>query len=82
MCVVSAMVDYGRTYIPLTTWTQDTYSEFQEILLRLEELDRKLEQPDCHDPKKAEWMKEVEERLNRLENKPSRLTRMGARQRR
>jgi hypothetical protein len=33
----------------------------------LDALDKKLGQPECHDPSKAEWMRSIEERLARLE---------------
>lgn len=70
MCMVSAVYDYGRT-IPIKQWTPDTWDRFQEILDRIKDLDDKLDQPDCHDPAKAEWMRSVEERLRRLEHAES-----------
>lgn len=66
MCAVSAVHDYFRLR-PDTPWTQDTFSEYQEIIRRLGDLDRKLDQPDCDDPAKSEWMKDVELRLRELE---------------
>lgn len=69
MCAVSATMDYMRQYVPIQDWTRPQYNEFQEILKRLADLDAKLGQPDCHDPAKAEWMREVEERLDRLEGR-------------
>lgn len=68
MCAVSAMYDYGRTMIPLQDWTRPAFNEFQEILKRIEALDKKLGQPDCEDPTKAAWMQQVEERLAALES--------------
>jgi tetrahydromethanopterin S-methyltransferase subunit G len=67
MCLVSVMSDYGRNNIAPTQWTQPVFNEYQEILKRLAELDAKLNQPDCVDPAKAAWMREVEERLQKLE---------------
>ena len=67
MCVVSVTHDYMRTHIPLQQWTRPMFSEYQEIIRRLTELDKKLNQPDCEDPAKAAWMQEVEERLEALE---------------
>ena len=72
MCTVSAMLDHGRTRIPLRDWTRPAWTEFQEIIRRLEVLDQKLNQPDCVDPKKAEWMQLVEERLQKLEAQEAR----------
>ncbi len=67
MCTVSALFDYGRQRIPANEWTPDSFSMFKDIIRRLEQLDQKLNQPDCHDPTKAEWMKAIEERLRKLE---------------
>jgi len=68
MCSVSAMMDYGRMRVSPIEWTRDSFTDFQEILKRLDALDKKLSQPECHDPSKAIWMREVEERLSKLEN--------------
>lgn len=67
MCSVSAMIDYGRENVPLDQWTRPTWTEYKEILKRLDALDKKLDQPDCEDPAKAAWMREVERRLAELE---------------
>lgn len=67
MCMVSVIQDYGRTRIDPTTWTQPVFNEYQEILRRLGELDKKLGEPDCEDPEKATWMKAIEDRLAALE---------------
>lgn len=69
MCAVSMVHDYMRTNVPYEAWTRPMFNEYQEIIRRLEKLDEKLEQPDCPDPEKAAWMKEVEERLVKLEAK-------------
>lgn len=66
MCMVSVVFDYGRT-VPPTSWTPDTWSQYQEILRKIEELDKKLGEPECHDPEKATWMKDIEDRLKALE---------------
>lgn len=66
MCMVSVVSDYGKS-IATSTWTTRTFSEYQEILRRLEALDAKLGEPECHDPGKQEWMAEVERRLFTLE---------------
>lgn len=69
MCVTSVVMDYGKT-IPLDQWTQPVWHDFKEVLRRLDQLDEKLSQPECHDPAKAAWMREVEERLAKLEDPP------------
>lgn len=67
MCSVSAIFDYGRTQVPIQDWTRPAFNEFQEIIRRLEHLDELLAQPDCEDARKAQWMNEVEARLDALE---------------
>jgi hypothetical protein len=67
MCIVSAVMDYGRERIPVQQWTPETFGQFQQILIELQKLDAKLSQPDCEDPEKAKWMREVEGRLAKLE---------------
>lgn len=68
MCAVSAIHDYYRTNVPIDQWTVSRFNEYKDIVRRLDELDKKLSQPDCDDPAKAAWMREVEARLKVLEN--------------
>jgi hypothetical protein len=67
MCMVS-VVSVAGSSIPVDTWTRPAFSEYQEILKRIADLDAKLGQPDCVDPAKEAWMREVEKRLAQLEN--------------
>lgn len=67
MCVISVVFDYGRERIPSEQWTQEAYDQFKKILEEAAKLDTVLGEPNCEDPKKAEWMKEVERRLDALE---------------
>lgn len=69
MCVVSMVYDAVRT-VPLDNWTRPAFTDFQEIIRRIERLDEKLGQKDCVDPAKAAWMREVEDRLRKLEDGP------------
>ncbi len=69
MCAVSVIHDYMRVNVPPEQWTRPLFSEYQEIIRRIEQLDTKLSQPDCPDPAKAAWMRDVEERLMALEMK-------------
>ena len=56
------------TGVPATLpWTREAVDEFKEIIRRLDALDKKLGLEHCEDPKKAEWMQQIEERLKRLE---------------
>lgn len=70
MCMVSGVLDYGRT-VPAINWTGTTFSEYGEIIRRLDELDRKLGEPNCERPGKRAWMKDVERRLKALEDQPA-----------
>ena len=66
MCAVSVVLDYMGG-VSIESWTRPVYEDFQQIIGQLEELDRKLDQPDCVDPQKEEILKRIEERLDRLE---------------
>ncbi len=67
MCAVSATIGYFQEHQPV--WTRPDFDSFKKVLKRLEVLDKHLGQPDCIDPSKAEYLREIEERLNRLEEK-------------
>lgn len=67
MCSVSVINEYWRDNTEPHQWTRPMFDEYKEIIRRLEELDTKLGQPDCYDPAKAAWMREIEERLDKLE---------------
>ena len=67
MCTVSMVYDFAHK-LPPQVWNPVIYNDFSELIRKLDEIDRKLGLPDCHDPKKAEFMKSVEERLKRLED--------------
>ena len=69
MCMVSVMSVAGSA-ISVDTWTRPAFNEYQEILRRIADLDAKLGQPDCVDPAKEAWMREVEQRLSALEAQP------------
>ncbi len=62
-------IDWQQGAPPTLPWTPETFAELKEIIKRLDELDKKLGLANCEDPKKAEWMKKVEERLALLELK-------------
>jgi hypothetical protein len=48
-------------------WTPEAMKLLKELIVKVKELDAKLGLPDCEDPKKAEWMKSIEKRLQSLE---------------
>lgn len=69
MCAISVVTAWGQTMVPVETWTRSNWSEYQEILKRLADLDEKLGMANCEDPAKAAWMKSVEDRLAALEQR-------------
>ena len=48
-------------------WTADTFQLLKEIMAKMKELDSKLGLKDCEDPKKAQWMKSIERRVEKVE---------------
>ena len=88
MCVVSNVSDYYKdagpwrqhepfqwpqAAPPTLPWTQDSYLLLQELMKKMKELDEKLGLANCEDPKKAEWMKSIQDRLAALEKKDAEL---------
>jgi len=71
VCMVSMVIDYARQRVEPNIWIQQpqTYFDFKRLLEKIEELDRKLGEPECRDPAKAAWMREIEERLAKLEKR-------------
>lgn len=63
MCAVSAMMDYGRN-LPEDFWTKENYEAFRRIIQEAVKFDKDTGQPDCEDPKKAEFIQVVERKLN------------------
>lgn len=72
MCAVSVINDYGRLNVPLQSWTPNAWADYQEILRRLADLDKKLGEPDCETASKLGWQEAVEARLAKLEAKRKR----------
>ena len=67
MCSVSVVHDYFRQQTSPHEWNRDKLNEYKEIIKRLEKLDEHFNQPDCEDPLKTAWVREVEARLEKLE---------------
>ena len=47
--------------IPEQQWDYESWKQFQELLRKAEVFDQLMKQKDCHDEKKAEWYKKLEE---------------------
>lgn len=72
MCVVSNMIDSaGKQWPPFNSgnWNLPTLTEFQQIINKLAEIDRKLGAKDCYDPKKDEVIAQLQARIKELEAK-------------
>jgi hypothetical protein len=54
---------YQPPNLPLEYWTPTKYDQFKDLLKVAEEYDEKTGQKDCLDPKKAEFLKDVEKLL-------------------
>ena len=79
MCAVSMIYDHynqpGHGQIipfqwpialPATLpWNEDILKQLKEVIERVDRIDKALGLPDCHDPKKAEWMKSVEKQVKK-----------------
>jgi hypothetical protein len=57
--MVSMVIDYVRDRTTFKQWDWDKYWKLQKILDRLEELGKKLGEPECKDDRKAEYMEEL-----------------------
>jgi hypothetical protein len=71
MCVVSMVLEYAKTNFPVPDYNWQTFNMLQDIVRRLELLDARMDQPECKDPVKAQYLDEVkahlEEQDRRLE---------------
>lgn len=59
MCTVSAVHQYGYGMNP-GQWTRPLIDEFNDLVKQAEQFDTAAGEPDCIDPKKAEWLIHVE----------------------
>lgn len=81
MCAVSMVYDYGRTNPPWQnplgpspmplpdTQVEDAIKRYLKLIEDAKEYDRATKQPDCEDPEKAKFMKEVLDRLDAIEKR-------------
>jgi hypothetical protein len=64
MCFVSMVHQYHQPpNLPFEYWTPKKYDQFKDLLKVAEEYDEKTGQKDCLDPKKADFLKDVEKLL-------------------
>ena len=66
MCVVSMITEhYWRQYPNPVYYPRDKYRDMEELIRKAREYDRIMNQPDCPDPVKADWYKQVIEKMNK-----------------
>lgn len=66
MCTTSMAADFAGC-LPPNVWTSDTYSQFLQLMAKLQQIDAKLGLPNCEDQEKLKWMKSIEDRLANIE---------------
>lgn len=54
---------------PPPVWDRESFELLKRAMAILEKLDAKLGEPECSDPRKAEFLKRIEARLEALEAK-------------
>lgn len=59
MCTVSAVTGALQNYKPVQDWTYQSWLGIQKILALCEKLDKQQGEPDCIDPEKDAWIKEM-----------------------
>ena len=81
MCIVSNVGDWHRSpglpwpepmkpyeppkWAPYWQWTEEAWYEFQRLKEIARKLDKEQNLPDCEDPEKAKFEKQVEEYLKK-----------------
>lgn len=56
--------------VPFNDWHRPQLSQYQDIIERLKRLEDSLGIPPCEDKEKAKWLREVQDRLEKLEKAP------------
>lgn len=86
MCVASNIGDYYKPHWPqfdppkiwpdltpakpINPWSEEKMRKLMELIEKAREMDKLMGEPDCEDPAKTAWMKQVEQRLKKLEKLP------------
>jgi hypothetical protein len=66
MCSVSAVLDYGMQKPP-NFWTKDKVAGFKKVVDEAERFDEEQGEPECETDYKIQWLKDLEERVRKLE---------------
>jgi hypothetical protein len=68
MCVVSMVYEYGQR-IPPDWWTGKNLDYYRQLIRDALRLDENTSQPDCEDANKEKFLKDIADRLERIEKK-------------
>ena len=68
MCVVSMVVDRMAPLVPSIQWTQTNYSEYVDILKKLDALDLKLGLMECDKEKLEKHLLEIKDLISKRAN--------------
>lgn len=70
MCVVSMIGDYYQPKFPKPEKTDiEKLREIMDLIEKAREYDELNKQPDCVKPEFDEWVRDIEERLEKIEKK-------------
>lgn len=61
MCAVSMIYDYGRNNWPRDDWSNEGIFQFKKMVEDAKKFDIITHQPDCEDPEKEKFLKELEQ---------------------
>jgi hypothetical protein len=76
MCAVSVMIGYGQDWLkqlphipvsPPRLPSTEEWKQYLELVKKAQEFDLKTNQPNCEDPKKAEWVEDINKRIIGIE---------------
>lgn len=70
MCAVSMVLDYSQR-TPLEDYNLDSYRRLMEMVEAAKQFDKVNKEPDCEDPQKVEFLKQIIDRLEKIENRIS-----------
>ena len=70
MCFVSLVLTGMQERTQPAQYNWPIFNEFQEILRRLESIDKKLGQPECHDPEKEKFLQKIQKELESQAKQP------------
>lgn len=68
MCAVSAITQYGQLTWPYPdTIPIDHMKHYRDMVEKAKKFDELTGQPDCEKPENKQWLKEVMDRLTKIE---------------